>query len=273
MAQLGLHGLIGLYGPKVAGTPAAAATVAAPTGSTAPAQTVTGADPLRPRKDFAFGFLLGNILPDTDFFLLVLAYLFTPAAVTLHRSFSHSLVTIALLTLILWLARGQAGRPLAWGVGLGMVTHAVVDMVVWFSSVNFLWPLGYLGVPSVVNLWGGFETPPVLSNLLGAADYLAFALYFLAIRSAAKRSGAVAALLPRLNLFINLNWVLMVIFGALSFFLSGSLFNIAHYAIFTLVLLPIVLWVTFKFRPAIEAFSVGTPGPDASSKGAVARAA
>ncbi len=256
MAQLGIHGIVGLYGGKAAGSAAASNAGAA---AAAP-------ESLKAKKDFAFGFVLGNILPDTDFFLLVIAFLFAPkAAVTLHRSFSHSLVTITVLTVILLLARGKVGRPLAWGIGLGMVTHAVLDMFVWFSAVNFLWPLGYLGVPSTINLWANFETPPVLSNLLGAADYLAFALYFLLLRSAARSSGTATNLLPRLNLFLNLNWALAVVFTALSFFLGGHLFNIAHYAIFTLVMLPIVLWTTVKFRPAIEAFATA---PASTAKGA-----
>lgn len=251
MAQLGIHGIVGLYGAKAAGSSA----------STAAASPET----VRSKKDFAFGYVLGNLLPDTDFFLLVFAYLIAPkAAVTLHRSFSHSLLTIAVLTAVLALARGKAGRPLAWGIGLGMLTHAVLDFFIWFSSVNFLWPLGYLGIPSTVNLWANFTTPPVLSNLLGAADYLAFALYFLFLRSAARRTGASTQWLPRLNFFINLQWVLTVVYGALSFFLNGTIFNIVHYAVFTLVMLPIVLWTTFKFRPAIEAFATAPAVPPAA---------
>ncbi|MHB8945588.1 MAG: metal-dependent hydrolase [Bacillota bacterium] len=242
MAQLGIHGIVGLYGGKAAGSSAS--------GGAASAGTV------KSKKDFAFGFVLGNLLPDTDFFLLVFAYLVAPkAAVTLHRSFSHSLITITILTAILVLARDRAGRPLGWGIGLGMLTHSVLDMFVWFSAVNFLWPLNYLGIPSTVNLWANFTTTPLLSNLLGAADYLAFALYFLLLRSAAKRTTASTKWLPRLNFFINLNWLLTVVYGALSFFLNGTIFNIIHYAVFTLVMLPIVLWTTFKFRPAIEAFA------------------
>jgi len=259
MAQLGLHGIIGLYGGRAVTRP-----VAPP--ATAPATAPEPApETLRAKKDFAFGFVLGNILPDTDFFLLVLAYLFAPrAAVTLHRSFSHSLITITALTAVLLLVRGRSGRPLAWGIGLGMVTHAVVDMFVWFSAVNFLWPLGYLGVPSVVNLWAGFTTPRLLSNLLGAADYLAFALYFLALREAARSTGTVQNLLPRLIWFTNLNWVLTVVFTALSFILGGF-FDIVHYALFTLVMLPIVLWTTVKFRPAIEAFATAAGRPPAEA--------
>lgn len=232
MAQLGIHGLVGLYG--VPGTSRSAA---------------------RDAGAFKFGFVLGNILPDADFFLLGITYLFnSKLAVTMHRSFSHSILVAALLTAIIYVFWGSrpGARRLALGLGLGMLVHSVLDMLVWFSRVDFLWPLGLFGVNSVVNLWAWFKPPAIVSNLLGAADYLAFALYFLALRALAVRLETNTGFLGRLGRFTILQWILLVIYTVLSFFLSGPIFEVAHYALFILVMLPITLYVTFKMRATIE---------------------
>jgi len=239
MAQAGFHGLIGLAGAAVRRdeqSPVA----------------VSGA--------WKFGFVLGNLLPDADFFLLGPMFLVNSAAArTLHRSFSHSFLTIGVLTMVLtWLARGRSDRrSLAFGLGLGMVLHSLVDIFVWFSGVNVLWPLGYLGVPSEINLWAMLPVPGVVSSLLGAVDYLAFALFFLYLGRLAKRLGTNGAFLPRLRFFGVLNLTVFVVYSALAFLLKPGLFEIAHYALFILAFFPICLYVTVKMRPTIE--KIGSP--------------
>lgn len=241
MAQAGFHGVMGIY-LAVKLTRGRFSSEVEDTGS---------------RGVFGFGFILGNLLPDVDFFLLGPIYLFnSQLGLAMHRSWSHSVLTILLFAAILWLIAGrraERGKMLALGVGSGMLLHALADMVVWFSSVDFLWPLGWLGIKSRVDLWAWYDPPRVVSNLLGAIDYLAFAVFFLYLGSLARKMGTNTAFLPRLRTFVRLNLALFVVYTVLSFFL-GNLFDIAHYALFILIFFPMALYVTVKMRPTIEGY-------------------
>lgn len=238
MSQSGLHGIIGLYGSRF----------------------------LRSRDDIssakftgpaAFGFVLGNIIPDADFFALGVTFMFNSTlARSMHRSFTHSLITIAAVTLIGRLAaKTESAKALATGLGAGMLCHVFFDILTWFSGVDLLWPLGLFGLPSAVNLWANFKVPAVVSNLLGAADYLCFGLFYVYLGSVSRRYGTDSGFIPRLRKITLVQWIFTVIFVVLSFVLSGPLFEIAHYALFILVFFPIALHVTFKMRATIEALA------------------
>lgn len=232
MAQSGFHGIIGVYGAR----------------AVAARSTATKKE----KGDLKFGFVLGNILPDVDLVPLVLLYLYdSELAMSMHRTFTHSLLMAAAVYL-LFAARRRPG--LALGLAAGMVLHDLVDIAVWFSGVDLLWPLGLFGLPSAVNLWASWQPPAVVGSLLGAADYLAYGIYFAVLRRAALRREARLEFLPRLGLYTNLQWALTVVFVALALVLSPSLFNVVHYALFTLVMMPLAIFVTVRMRPVIEEF-------------------
>ncbi len=237
MAQTGLHGLIGGYVArtwvKAADTPEATERA----------------------KGQKFGLVLGAMLPDVDFFVLGPMYLVnSKIAVTLHRSWTHSLLTTAVFAGLLWLLAGRRDyrKGLALGLGGGILTHLVADLVLWFGGIQWLWPLGYAGIPMTLNLWTWFQPPLVVSNILGALDYLAFGLFYLYLDAAARRHGTDAEFLPRLRLLTILQWVFTAIYLTLSFIL-GKWFDVAHYAAFILVFFPMCLYVTVKMRRTIWA--------------------
>jgi len=184
-------------------------------------------------------------------------YLFNAAeAVKMHRSFTHSLLTTAVVVGILWLVASAKRRDylkgFALGLGGGILSHLVMDVLMWFSGIQWLWPLGYLGVPQELNIWTWVHPPRVVSNLLGAADYLFFGLYYLFLAGAARRLGTDQEFLGRLRAFTTLQWVFLAIYTVLAFFLGG-LFDIAHYAAFILFFFPLCLYVTVKMRQTIWA--------------------
>ncbi|MEW6399787.1 MAG: hypothetical protein AB1503_11610, partial [Bacillota bacterium] len=74
------------------------------------------------------------------------------------------------------------------------------------------------------------------------------------LRRAALRREARLEFLPRLGLYTNLQWALTVVFVALALVLSPSLFNVVHYALFTLVMMPLAIFVTVRMRPVIGEF-------------------
>lgn len=230
MAQSGFHGLIGLYGNQVF--------------------LQRSSLPEKERRDLKFGFVLGNILPDIDLIPLVLLYLFdSKLAMTMHRTFTHSFFTAGAIFLF-FLLRNRRGLGL--GLMAGMVLHSLVDILVWFSGVELLWPLNLFGLPGGVNLWANYTPPEIISSLLGAADYLAYGLYFLYLGHLALRQETNMDFLPRLRLYTNLQWLLTAIFVALAFVVKLSLFNILHYGLFSLVMMPLAIFITIKLRPAIE---------------------
>jgi len=240
MAQSGLHALIGGYVAK--------SWVKA-------SDTPSGVERV---KGLKYGLVLGALAPDVDFFLLGPMYLFnSELAVKMHRSFTHSLLTTAVFVGLLWLLaageRRDYRRGLALGLGAGILTHLVADVIMWFGGIQVLWPLAYVGVPQSLDIWASLYAPPrLLSNILGALDYVAFGLYYLYLAAAARRTGTNTAFLGRLRSITLIQWGLSAIYLTLAFVL-GSWFDIAHYAAFILVFFPLCLYVTAKMRETIYA--------------------
>ncbi len=242
MAQSGLHGLIGGY--------VARAWVKAGDSSAA----------VEKARGLKFGLVLGALIPDIDFFLLGPMFVI-PAlnkyALSMHRSWTHSLITTAAVVGLLWLLasnrRREYLRGLALGLGGGILTHLFFDVLIWFGGIQYLWPLGYVGVPQTLNIWINLYQPPtVVSNILGALDYAAFGLFYLLLAATARKAGTNAGFLPRLRVLTLLQWVFAVAYLGLAFVLGES-FDIAHYAAFILVFFPICLFVTCKMRETIWA--------------------
>jgi len=226
MAQAGLHGIAGLY--------------------------------LAQRKpslegQFRYGLLLGALIPDVDFFPLALLYFFnSKLALSMHRSFTHSLLAVILVTAFFLLKdKSKSGKGFAWGLGAGMLLHIIMDIAVWFSGVDILWPLGAFGLQSKIHLWANVAINPLLPKLMGALDYLFFGLYYIYLGSLANRQGTDAQMLPFLRRATLLQWAFLVVFLALVFVLSPSLFDIAHYAMFIPIFFPLCLYITVKMRKTI----------------------
>src|SRR5690606_401636 len=90
------------------------------------------------------------------------------------------------------------------------------------------------------------------SSLLGAFDYLAFALYYSYLRKKAEAFGTNQDFLPALGKWINLQWLFFITYSILAFILPLGLFNIAHYAAFILFFYPLALYITIRMRPTRE---------------------
>jgi len=248
MAQLGLHGVIGV----------AVARSATSGGKGAGGDEEKAS--IKLRQNLCWGIVLGSILPDLDFFLLGPLYLVNAElGLSMHRSFSHSLL-IALGLLGFFYFRSRRGQDLPqWALGkgifYGLLLHIGTDLLIWFSGVNLLWPLGLVGLPSTVNFWAGLNLPPLVPKLLGAFDYFFFALFFFILMRQAQINRTDTEVIPRLQVFIILNVVLFIIYTGIAFSsISVGMFDIAHYAVFILAALPIVLYVVIKMRKTISSF-------------------
>lgn len=141
-----------------------------------------------------------------------------------------------------------------------MFAHCFADIFFWFSGIKAFWPVGFFGLPDSINIWAGLNVPGLVTNILGAMDYLAAALYLLFLTKGAKRPGWLRGMLL-------VQWPLFVLFLALAFFLEKGLFDLVHYAVFILFLLPAPLYATVKMRSAIEELALEERGQAQETSG------
>jgi membrane-bound metal-dependent hydrolase YbcI (DUF457 family) len=97
------------------------------------------------------GIVLGNLLPDFDNYVVAFATLAKMPTVNIHRTFSHSLLTVVIVYLV-FLGIGVISKQppltnLGLGLSIGMVMHILLDLLIWFNGVQILWPF-----PSWINL-------------------------------------------------------------------------------------------------------------------------
>ena len=122
------------------------------------------------------GAALGT-LPDLDSLLLVALTDDPVTLMTVHRSFSHSLLVLPLLgTLLWWLFKrfgngrvAQAPRRWWWAIVLALVTHPMLDAFTVYGT-QLWWPL-----PVPPSVWGGvFIIDPLYTLPLLAGCLLAW---------------------------------------------------------------------------------------------------
>ena len=109
------------------------------------------------RKEFKLAAVLGAILPDIDIVVAAFAYLFIRSSDTaaaeaaveaIHRSFTHSLIFVVALPLLIFLIGlipkikerfNYDTTGFAFGLFLGIALHIFLDML-YIDTVYFLWP-------------------------------------------------------------------------------------------------------------------------------------
>ncbi len=244
MAQSGLHGLIGATLTKITGKDASE-----------PGRAIVA-------KSSAYGFVIGSVWPDVDLAALAVTYLFdSKLAMRMHRTATHSLLIIGLITLLgIMFSTTKGGKSFFKGLGTGMALHSVVDIFLWLAGVDILWPLGQFGIRSEVNLWAKVKIPPLWNNFLGAGDFLAMALFYGYLIRQARTHETNPGFLSKLRAFMAFQYVCFILYMGLSFFLSRTLFDIAQYAVVVLVNLPMT-WIAIRgSKPTIERLGVSSIG-------------
>ena len=101
------------------------------------------------RKELKLGAVIGSILPDFDIIITAFAYLaIGERAADLHRSFSHSLLFLVVVSGIVVSLRfiPQIRKKTSYdfvglgiGLGAGILVHCFLDMF-YLYGVQFLWP-------------------------------------------------------------------------------------------------------------------------------------
>lgn len=209
----------------------------------------------------ALGLTLGSLIPDADSYPQAVAVLVgrmdpALAEAAYHRTLTHSLFfALALLagfTLASHIFRRPRLRRFGYGLTIGMALfHVAPDIFLWFEGVGLFWPL------ASVNLWEWVTLPGLVANLLRAANFWAFALYFACLASVARRNGANSAYLPCLRWYLYIQVALGVIFTALAFGLPLNTYNTLDGVAFLFWAYPNALWVTWRMRQTIGGAMTG----------------
>ena len=198
--------------------------------------------------------IFGAMLPDLDIIVVAVASLFytIPLAEEIfHRTFSHSFFTLLFVFLIFSILSELKKKPLlktiGKGIALGMLTHLLVDTMIWFRQIDLLWPLP-LGP---VSLWRLFEVPYLVYHILLAFEFFFFKWYaWFLITMHIKTPGNQSWFLKYLNIWKNLETYLFLFFIILLFLNSPFykiLFGIAY-----IPSLIMALFSTYMSRDALE---------------------
>ena len=203
MAQAGIHALVGMSVRKLA-----------------PAKA----------EWLLFGVVLGNLFPDMDNIAVAIATLTKASTEGLHRTFTHSIFTVSLLYVVFLLVARFTGQ-LKWknfglGFAIGILMHILLDFVIWFNGVSFLWP-----IPFWLNFWEGVYPPEWFDKFMNPLELLMFALFFLALRGWVQQSGKQTDFLRWLNIWLIVELVLFVVFTPLAYIMTKgflTLFGVAY---------------------------------------------
>lgn len=171
MPQSGLHGLSGL-----------------PT-----ARALIGRVPREAHAAFVFATIFGAVAPDIDLYPTAIGVTFFNQDVyVLHRSFTHNIFVLLLLYVLGLCMRKPAWRWGLWGLGIGCLTHELLDIFFWFAKLDLFWPLSLPhghGMLPVVDVWGdnkALKSGPI-PNIRDAFEFPFFALMLLSIRRCVHR--------------------------------------------------------------------------------------
>jgi membrane-bound metal-dependent hydrolase YbcI (DUF457 family) len=221
MAQAGMHGIVGLavrrWAPK--------------------------------REWLMLGIALGSMVPDADNLAVAVATVAGRSTEGLHRTFTHSLFTvaavIALFYVVAWILRRPRWGYLGLGLGVGVLMHILLDLLVWFDGVEILWPL-----PSWINLWEGVTPPEWWSKLMMPVEFLFFALLFVVLGMMARKQGSNSDYLRMLSIWTAVQGVLFVVFTVLVYTMERGFMT--PFGGMYLVSLGLAFGVVIRMRETIE---------------------
>jgi len=216
-----------------------------------------GLIPSPKRRQLAWGLLLGSVLPDLDILPMAIFYLMTrnPSVVYhIHRAGTHSLTAVLVVFLVfLGISKYKGSKFLILGIGLsfGVLLHIIAD-IFWWGPVDVLWPLGFWGVKSEVYLLQYHPLSPMAAKLLGAGEFLAYALYFWILLRLSLMKRTNLEFRSKLRNITLLEILFFAIFVILAFTLSRQVFEIVLYAMLIVLFFPLFLYVIIKMKHTIE---------------------
>jgi len=207
------------------------------------------------RAGLLLGVILGNLLPDADNLLVAVATLTGGSTEGLHRTFTHSFFTAALVLVLFFLAWKITGKRMLGNLGIGLavgiVMHILLDLLVWFDGVELLWPL-----PIWVNLWENISPPEWFSKLMMPLEFFFMAGYLVLLMNWARDKKSDQEYLPKLKLWIYILIGLSIIFTVLVYTMETGFMT--PFGALYLIALGLVVSITIRMRKTIALVGAGS---------------
>jgi membrane-bound metal-dependent hydrolase YbcI (DUF457 family) len=201
------------------------------------------------REWLMLGIVLGNLLPDADNLAVAAATLTGRSTEGLHRTFTHSLFTVAAVIIVFyavaWATNGPRWSNLGLGLGIGILMHILLDLLIWFNGVEILWP-----IPSWVNLWANVTPPEWWSKLMMPVEFLFFALFFVLLDVTARKRSTDSRFLRPLRVWTGVQGVLFVVFTVLVYTMEKGFMT--PFGALYLLSLGMAFGVTLRMRETVE---------------------
>ena len=197
------------------------------------------------------GLVLGNMFPDLDNIAVAYATLTKADTHGLHRTFTHSLFTIAAMVILFYgiaaVTKNPKWQNFGLGFGIGILMHILVDLVAWFNGVELLWPIKY-----EVNFWSWFTVPGWLQILLDTGEFLAFGLFFALLGSLARKYNTDTVRTSSLRTWMVVQFILFALFTVLFFFMPALPLLYTIFGALYLVSLIAAIVITIQMRNTVE---------------------
>ena len=198
--------------------------------------------------------IFGAMLPDLDIIAVAAASLFYPIAQSIeifHRTFSHSFFTLIIVYLVFAIFSEIKKKPLiktiGKGIALGMLSHILIDTLIWFHQIDLLWPLPI----GSINFWRAFTVPPLIYQILLIFEFFLFRWYaWFLIKRHLDCPGSHSWFIKYLNTWKNIETILLILFIFLTIW-NPPYFNIL-FATAYIPSLIMSLFSTYKSRDALE---------------------
>lgn len=201
------------------------------------------------RQWLVLGIVLGSLLPDADNLAVAITTMTGGSTEGLHRTFTHSFLTATAVVIVFQLIGRVSKRPswsnLGLGLGIGVVLHALLDLLIWFDGVQIMWPL-----PLWVNLWEGVTPPEWFSNLMMPMEMFFLALYFGGLIALAQRQGTDLGRVRSLKVWTAVQTILFLIFLALVYTMESGFMTI--YGVVYLLSLVLAMVITVQMRETVS---------------------
>ena len=207
-----------------------------------------------PRREWLMlGIVFGSLFPDADNILVAVATVTKQPVEGLHRTFTHSLFTIAFVVVVFYLVslvtKNKRWNNLGIGLGIGILLHILLDLLIWFDGVMILWPLPYW-----LNFWENATPPDWFMTLMQPLELLFFALFFVGLGAMARKQRSDLGYLGKLRIWTWLQLVLFVVFTILVYMLQKGFMT--PYGAVYLLSLALAIGVTIRMRKTVEAVQV-----------------
>ena len=202
------------------------------------------------REWLMLGIVFGSLFPDADNLLVAVATVTKQPVEGIYRTFTHSLITAVVLAVIFW-AIGALRKQPRWtnfgaGFAVGILMHALLDLLIWFNGVQLFWPF-----PLWINFWAGVAVPAWFMTLMNPLEFLFLGLFFYMLLVLARKHQTDTNFVRTLGVWIMVEIILFFVFLPLLYLPAKIIYTV--YGLLYLVSLFAALAITIRMRATVEA--------------------